>query len=156
VELELFEGRPAQSDPAHYKCHVELNSELSMRSRRLKVRALERPVNNPRTYLTTRTTGQLSDQVAVILTTYMTVHLAEKQTTLRLLNWIRNLRFYHLLHKRWPRNTTSRPHFQTPLCQLYFNFILICVSYSHHLSSKDKHLHTFLISPCMLLLWKLG
>lgn len=54
MELEVFEGSPAQSDPAHYKCHVELNSELSMRSRRLNVRALERPVNNPRTYLTTR------------------------------------------------------------------------------------------------------
>jgi len=69
MELELFEGSPDQSDPAHYKCHVEMNSELSIRSRRLKVRALERLVNNPGTYLTTRTTGQLTDQVAVILAT---------------------------------------------------------------------------------------
>jgi len=30
------------------------------------------------------------------------------------------------------------------------------VSYSLHLSSKDKYLHTFLIYACMLLLWKLG
>jgi len=49
MEMELFEGSPAQSDPIHYKCHVELNSELSMSSRRLKSRALERPVSNPRT-----------------------------------------------------------------------------------------------------------
>jgi hypothetical protein len=69
MELELFEGSPTQSEPAHYKCHVELTSELSLRSRRLKVRALEKPVNNPRTYITTRTTEQLTDQVAVILST---------------------------------------------------------------------------------------
>jgi hypothetical protein len=69
MEFEVFDGSPAQSDPAHYKCYVELNSEFSMRSRRLKVGALERPVNNPRTYLTTRTTGQLTDQVTVTLAT---------------------------------------------------------------------------------------
>ena len=69
MELELFEGSPSQSEPAHYKYHVELNSELSVRSRRLKVRVLEKPVRNPRTYLTTRTTGHLTDQGAVILAT---------------------------------------------------------------------------------------
>lgn len=122
--MELFEGSPAQSDPIHYKCHVELNSELSMSSRRLKSRALERPVSNPRTQLTTRTTGQLTDQVVVILATEMTLRLADKQTILRLLNQVRNQRFYHLLHKWWPRNTTSRPHFHTPS----LSYILISFS----------------------------
>ena len=45
--MELIEGSPAQSDPAHDNCHVELNSELFMRSRRLKVKTLERPLLNP-------------------------------------------------------------------------------------------------------------
>jgi hypothetical protein len=129
IELELFEESPAQSDPSHYKCHMELDSELSMRSQRLKVRALERPVNNPRTYITTRTTGQLTDQVAVILATKMTLRLAEKQTTLRLLNYVRNLRCHQLLHKLWPRNTTSRTHIQTPS----LSYILMSFSCLFHI-----------------------
>jgi hypothetical protein len=102
--------------------------ELGAVYRRLKSRALVRPINNRRTYLTTRTTSQLTDQVAVILTAVYPWHCVLLRNS-QFFDWqiihIMNLRFYHLLHKLWPWKPTGRPQFQT----LSLSYILISFSY---------------------------